>query len=269
MQDSFFFQAIIYLIAAVVCVPIAKKIGLSSILGYLFAGIIIGPHVLGFIGQEGQDIMHFAEFGVVMMLFLIGLELDPHKFWRMRKFIVGMGTLQVVGTAAVLFIACSFVLRWEWRVTLVISLALTLSSTAIVMQTLKEKGLTNTSMGRSSFAILLFQDIAVIPIMAILPLLADGSVNEQHVNHSLTANLEGWLQTLIVFGAIGMVYLGGRFLMVPLLHVVARTRLQELFTASALLLGNGRIIHDAACWCESGVRCLPGRIGIGQQRIQA
>lgn len=239
MQDSFFFQAIIYLIAAVVCVPIAKKIGLSSILGYLFAGIIIGPHVLGFIGQEGQDIMHFAEFGVVMMLFLIGLELDPHKFWRMRKFIVGMGTLQVVGTAAVLFIACSFVLRWEWRATLVISLALTLSSTAIVMQTLKEKGLTNTSMGRSSFAILLFQDIAVIPIMAILPLLADGSVNEGHVNHSLTANLEGWLQTLIVFGAIGLVYLGGRFLMVPLLHVVARTRLQELFTASALLLVMG------------------------------
>lgn len=239
MQDSFFFQAIIYLIAAVVCVPIAKKIGLSSILGYLFAGIIIGPHVLGFIGQEGQDIMHFAEFGVVMMLFLIGLELDPHKFWRMRKFIVGMGTLQVVGTAAVLFIACSFVLRWEWRTTLVISLALTLSSTAIVMQTLKEKGLTNTSMGRSSFAILLFQDIAVIPIMAILPLLADGTVNEGHVNHSLTANLEGWLQTLIVFGAIGMVYLGGRFLMVPLLHVVARTRLQELFTASALLLVMG------------------------------
>ena len=239
MQDSFFFQAIIYLISAVVCVPIAKKIGLSSILGYLFAGIIIGPHVLGFIGEEGQDIMHFAEFGVVMMLFLIGLELDPHKFWRMRKFIVGMGTLQVVGTAAVLFIACSFVLRWEWRTTLVISLALTLSSTAIVMQTLKEKGLTNTSMGRSSFAILLFQDIAVIPIMAILPLLANGSVNEQHVNHSLTANLEGWLQTLIVFGTIGLVYLGGRFLIVPLLHVVARTRLQELFTASALLLVMG------------------------------
>lgn len=239
MQDSFFFQAIIYLTAAVVCVPIAKKIGLSSILGYLFAGIIIGPHVLGFIGQEGQDIMHFAEFGVVMMLFLIGLELDPHKFWRMRRFIVGMGTLQVVGTAAVLFIACSFVLRWEWRSTLVISLALTLSSTAIVMQTLKEKGLTNTSMGRSSFAILLFQDIAVIPIMAILPLLADGTINKEHVNHALTADLEGWLQTLIVFGAIGMVYVGGRFLIVPLLHVVARTRLQELFTASALLLVMG------------------------------
>jgi len=239
MQDGFFFQAIIYLTAAVVCVPIAKKIGLSSILGYLFAGIIIGPYVLGFVGEEGQDIMHFAEFGVVMMLFLIGLELDPQKFWRMRRFIVGMGALQVVGTTAVLFIACSLVLRWEWRITFVISLALTLSSTAIVMQTLKEKGLTKTSMGRSSFAVLLFQDIAVIPIMAILPLLADGSIHNKDISQSLISNLDGWLQTLIVFGTIGMVYVGGRFLIVPLLHVVAKTRLQELFTASALLLVMG------------------------------
>lgn len=239
MQDGFFFQAIIYLTAAVVCVPIAKKMGLSSILGYLFAGIIIGPYVLGFIGEEGQDIMHFAEFGVVMMLFLIGLELDPTKFWRMRRYIVGMGALQVVGTAAVLFIACSFVLRWEWRATLVISLALTLSSTAIVMQTLKEKGLTKTSMGRSSFAILLFQDIAVIPIMAILPLLADGTIINKSINQSLISDFPGWLQTLIVFGAIGMVYIGGKFLIVPLLHIIAKTRLQELFTASALLLVMG------------------------------
>jgi CPA2 family monovalent cation:H+ antiporter-2 len=239
MEDSFFFQAIIYLTAAVVCVPIAKKIGLSSILGYLFAGIIIGPYVLGLIGQEGQDIMHFAEFGVVMMLFLIGLELDPYKFWRMRRFIIGMGTLQVMGTTAVLFITCSFVLRWEWRSTLVIALALTLSSTAIVMQTLKEKGLVKTSMGRSSFAILLFQDIAVIPIMAILPLLADGAISNENLNHSLISDLAGWLQTLIVFGTIGAVYLGGRFVIVPLLHVIAKTRLQELFTASALLLVMG------------------------------
>ncbi|RZJ51836.1 MAG: potassium transporter, partial [Flavobacterium sp.] len=154
MGESFFFQAIIYLAAAVVCVPIAKRFGLSSILGYLFAGIIIGPFVLGFIGQEGEDIMHFAEFGVVMMLFLIGLELEPSKFWKMRRFIIGMGSLQVLATATILFIACSLVLRWDWQSTLTISLALTLSSTAIVLQTLKEKGLTQTSMGRSSFAVL-------------------------------------------------------------------------------------------------------------------
>lgn len=236
MQDSFFFQAIIYLTAAVICVPIAKKIGLSSILGYLFAGIIIGPYVLGLIGQEGEDIMHFAEFGVVMMLFLIGLELDPAKFWRMRKFIFGMGLLQVVTTIIVLFLACSLVLRWEWKTTLAISMALTLSSTAIVMQTLKEKNLTKTSMGRSSFAVLLFQDIAVIPILALLPFLASSTVQNENVGQSLITELSPWLQAGIVFGAIASVYFGGRYIIVPLLHVIAKTRLQELFTASALLL---------------------------------
>ena len=239
MTDGFFFQAIIYLLAAVICVPIAKKLGLSSILGYLFAGIIIGPYVLGLIGQEGQDIMHFAEFGVIMMLFLIGLELDPYKFWRMRRILFGMGSLQVLGTAIILFITCLLIMRWEWEQTLVISLALTLSSTAIVMQTLKEKGLTKTSMGRSSFAVLLFQDIAVIPILALLPLLADGDISNKDISQSLISNLHGWLQTLIVFGTVGLVYIGGRYIIIPLLHVVAKTRLQELFTASALLLVMG------------------------------
>lgn len=236
MENSILFEAIIYLAAAVICVPIAKKAGLSSILGYLFAGIIIGPHVLGLIGQEGEDIMHFAEFGVVMMLFLIGLELDPHKFWKMRRFIIGMGGLQVVGTTAVLFIAISAVLPWQWQSTITIALALTLSSTAIVLQTMKEKGLSNTSMGRSSFAVLLFQDIAVIPILAILPLIATGNVENKNVGDSLIADFSPWLQTLLVFGTIGGVYLAGRYLFVPILHMVARTRLQELFTASALLL---------------------------------
>lgn len=236
MENSILFEAIIYLAAAVICVPIAKKAGLSSILGYLFAGIIIGPHVLGLIGQEGEDIMHFAEFGVVMMLFLIGLELDPNKFWKMRRYIVGMGGLQVLGTTAVLFMAISAVLPWQWQSTLAISLALTLSSTAIVLQTMKEKGLTNTSMGRSSFAVLLFQDIAVIPILAILPLIATADVQNKNVGDSIIADFSPWLQTLMVFGTIGGVYLAGRYLFVPVLHMVARTRLQELFTASALLL---------------------------------
>lgn len=236
MENNILFEAIIYLAAAVVCVPVAKKLGLSSILGYLFAGIFIGPHVLGLIGQDGHDIMHFAEFGVVMMLFLIGLELEPNKFWKMRKFILGMGSLQVVATSAVLFLAISAVLPWEWQSTLAISLALSLSSTAIVLQILKEKGLSSTSMGRSSFAVLLFQDIAVIPILAILPLLAVGSVKNEEISTSLIHEYPGWLQTIIVFGAIGAVYLAGRFLFVPILHMVARTRLQELFTATALLL---------------------------------
>lgn len=238
MENNFFLQAIIYLAAAVICVPIAKKIGLSSILGYLLSGIIIGPFVLGLIGNEGQDLMHFAEFGVVMMLFLIGLELDPYKFWKMRRFILGMGSLQVLITSFVIFICCSIIFDWNWQTALTISLALALSSTAIVLQTLKEKGLSQTSVGRSSFAVLLFQDIAVIPILAIIPLLVSGSnvIPDDDLHHSLISNLDGWLQTLIVIGTIVAIYFGGRFVIVPLLHVVAKTRLQELFTASALLL---------------------------------
>ena len=237
MDNNFLLQAIIYLSAAVICVPIAKKLGLSSILGYLFAGIIIGPFVLGFIGQEGQDIMHFAEFGVVMMLFLIGLEIDPSKFWKMRKFIIGMGSLQLVGTTLALFFSCLFLMDWPWETTLAISLALALSSTAIVMQTLKEKGLSNTSLGRSSFAVLIFQDIAVIPILAFLPLLATTPIDPTNELHqSIISGFAGWLQTLIVIGIIATIYFAGRYLFVPILHVIARTRLQELFTASALLL---------------------------------
>lgn len=238
MDNGFFIQAIIYLTAAVVCVPIAKKFGLSSILGYLFAGIFIGPYVFGLIGQEGEDIMHFAEFGVVMMLFLIGLELDPYKFWKMRRFILGMGSMQVIGTTLIIFLLSISIFEWNWQTTLVIALALSLSSTAIVLQTLKEKGLSQTSMGRSSFAVLLFQDIAVIPILAIIPLLVSSStiIDTEQINNSIISEFPGWVQTLVVIGAILFVYFGGRFIIVPLLHFIAKTRLQELFTASALLL---------------------------------
>lgn len=237
MDNGFFIQAIIYLTSAIVCVPIAKKLGLSSILGYLFAGIFIGPFVLGFIGAEGQDIMHFAEFGVVMMLFLIGLELDPYKFWKMRKFILGMGSMQLIGSAFAIFILCQFFLDWSWQTTVVIALALSLSSTAIVLQTLKEKGLSQTSMGRSSFAVLLFQDIAVIPILAIIPLMVSGSsVVTENIHTSLISDFDAWIQTLIVVFTIVAVYFSGRLIIIPVLRMVAKTRLQELFTASALLL---------------------------------
>ncbi|RXR32518.1 potassium transporter [Flavobacterium piscinae] len=237
MDNGFFVQAIIYLTSAIVCVPIAKKLGLSSILGYLFAGIFIGPFVLGFIGAEGQDIMHFAEFGVVMMLFLIGLELDPYKFWKMRKFILGMGSMQLIGSAFTIFILCQLFLDWSWQTTVVIALALSLSSTAIVLQTLKEKGLSQTSMGRSSFAVLLFQDIAVIPILAIIPLMVSGShVETDNLHTSLIADFDAWIQTLIVIFTIVAVYFSGRLIIIPVLRMVAKTRLQELFTASALLL---------------------------------
>lgn len=237
METNFLFQAIIYLSAAVLCVPIAKKLGMGSVLGYLFAGIIIGPFVLGFIGQEGKDIMNFAEFGVVMMLFLIGLELEKDKFWKMRKIILGMGSLQLIGTTLVLFFGCLLFMDWNWKTTLAISLALALSSSVIVLQTLKERGLTNTSIGRSSFAVLLFQDISVIPILAFLPVLATSIPNTTHdIHQSLISSFPTWLQAIIVIGIILMIYFSGRFLFVSLFKIIAKTRLQELFTASALLL---------------------------------
>jgi len=236
MADGFLAQAIVYLAAAVLCVPVAKRLGLSSILGYLIAGILIGPFVLGLIGQRGEDVMHFAEFGVVMMLFLIGLELEPAQFWSLRKVILGMGGLQMVGTSALLF-GIFQIIGWQWQTALVVALCFAMSSTAIVLQTLKERGNSKSTMGQSAFSVLLFQDIAIIPILALLPLLVvSGGSLEGQVGHSLIDNFPAWLQTLVVFGAVGLVYFAGKFLVVPLLRIVAQTRLHELFTASSLLL---------------------------------
>ena len=239
MSGNFLFQAVIYLSAAVVCVPIAKRFGLSSVLGYLLAGIIIGPYLLGFIGEEGEDILHFAEFGVVMMLFLIGLEIEPKAFWKMRKTIVGMGGSQVSLTIVLCF-GILLLLGYNWQSSVSIAMALALSSTAIVLQTLKEKNLMETVYGASSFSILLFQDIIVIPMLALVPLLgtaqeaAGGGHDAGHT--SLLDNLPIGLQTVFVLLSVVFVVLAGRYLFVPLLRVVARTRLRELFSASALLI---------------------------------
>jgi CPA2 family monovalent cation:H+ antiporter-2 len=237
METDFLFKAIIYLAAAVVFVPIAKKLGMSSILGYLIAGIIIGPFVTNFIGQEGHDIMHFAEFGIVMMLFLIGLEMEPGKFWKMRKLFFGMGSMQLFGTISILFMGCFLLMDWNWKTTLAISSALALSSSAIVLQSLSEKGLRNTAVGQSSFAVVLFQDIAVIPILILLPILATSIPNATNeIPHSIISGYSGWLQALIIIGIISLIYFAGRYLFVFLFKIIAKTHLQELFTASALLL---------------------------------
>jgi monovalent cation:H+ antiporter-2, CPA2 family len=233
---SFLTQALIYLGAAVICVPVAKKLGMGSVLGYLIAGMLIGPFVLGFVGREGQDIMHFAEFGVVMMLFLIGLELEPSQFWKMRKSILGMGSIQLVLTSLLVF-GMMMGVGLPWQVSLAVALAFAMSSTAIVLQTIKEKGLSLTAAGQASFSVLLFQDIMVIPVLAILPLLAvQGLSASRHLESSLTGNLPGWMQGLAFFGAVAVIFFGGRYIFVPLLRIVARTGLRELFTASSLLL---------------------------------
>ncbi|WP_109830312.1 monovalent cation:proton antiporter-2 (CPA2) family protein [Reichenbachiella versicolor] len=238
MSGDILFNAIIFLAGAIICVPIAKKFGLSSVLGYLFAGIIIGPYVLGFVGEEGEDILHFAEFGVVIMLFLIGLEIEPSSFWKMRKSIVVMGGAQVIITlvmADIIFILLGF----DWKVSLVISMAVVLSSTAIVLQTLKEKGLMDTSYGAASFSILLFQDIIVIPMLAIIPLLSDPE-KVIHASDDHGINILEGLPLAVQGGAIilsvVLVVLMGKYLIVPMLRLVAITKLRELLSASALLI---------------------------------
>jgi CPA2 family monovalent cation:H+ antiporter-2 len=231
---AFLADAVVYLAAAVVFVPLAKRLGLGSVLGYLIAGIIIGPFVLGFIGEEGKDIMHFAEFGVVMMLFLVGLELEPALFWRMRKQVLGLGSLQMGATAAAIG-GATLLLGFGWQAALATGLALAMSSTAIALQSLKEKGLMNTSAGTGSFAVLLFQDIAVIPILALLPLLAMAPAAGPGTGHWVDT-LSGWQRTLAVLAAVSAVVALGRFVVVPFLRIVARTRLRELFVASSLLL---------------------------------
>lgn len=237
MEIELFYQAMLYLAAAVVFVPIAKKIGIGSILGYLLAGMVIGPYILGFVGKEGEEVMHFAEFGVVMMLFLIGLELDPSRLWRMRISILGLGGLQMVFTAIVVS-AVSLIIGLKWNQAVAMGLILAMSSTAIVLQTLNEKGLLHSQEGQGSFSVLLFQDVAVIPVLALLPLLAlSGGGAETEVNDdSLIANYSGWLQTIAVLGAVAIVIIGGRLLLRPLLRLVASTHLTELFTATALLI---------------------------------
>ena len=232
-EASILYQAFVFLLAAVVGVPIAKHLGLGSVLGYLIAGIIIGPFALGLVGQDVTDIMHFAEFGVVMMLFLIGLELQPKKLWKMRMPILGLGGLQVIITMVLLtLLALAFDLHW--KMALAIGMILALSSTAIVLQTLSEKDLLRTDAGKSAFSVLLFQDIAVIPMLTLLPLLATLPVeSSQSLGHT---ELEAWQQAALVFAVISGIIIVGRYLVRPIFNWIARTGLREIFIATSLLL---------------------------------
>jgi CPA2 family monovalent cation:H+ antiporter-2 len=236
MNHSFLQDALIYLGAAILFVPIAKRLGMGSVLGYLLAGITIGPFFLGLVGGEGKDMMHLAEFGVVMMLFLIGLELEPAHFWGMRHLILGSGAAQM-GITTGLFVALFIQVGFNWQAALAVALALSMSSTAIVLQTLREKGLTQTQSGKSSFAVLLFQDISVIPILAALPLLAIATARVAAGEPTtFLGGLPGWAQTIALLCAVGTVILSGRFVIVPFLRFIARIHLRELFTASALFI---------------------------------
>ena len=230
MTEGVLGQAFVYLCAAVVFVPIAKRLGLGSVLGYLLAGVAIGPYVLGLVGTEGHHVMHFAEFGVVMMLFLVGLELRPALLWQLRRPILGLGGVQVVLTAALLS-GGALALGIEMRPALAIGMILALSSTAIVLSSLGERGLLKTEGGQASFSVLLFQDIAVIPMLAVFPLLAAAAPQPDE-----GPGRAAWLSALLVIGSVAGVVLAGRFVVRPLFQFLAAVRLRESFTAAALML---------------------------------
>ena len=222
--------AFLYLGAAVLAVPIARALGLGAIIGYLAAGIAMGPWGLGLV-SNAQDILRFAEFGVVLMLFIVGLELQPSRLWSMRRPIFGLGSAQMVGCAALLF-AIAWAFGLPWRTALVGALGLALSSTAIALQTLQERNLGRTASGQAAFAVLLFQDVAAIPILALVPLLGAAAVGLQ------AAHPPGeWAWNLgKTVAAVGGVVLGGRLLLRPLLRWIAKSNTPEIFTATALLL---------------------------------
>ena len=248
-MTDFLLLAFVFLVAGVFSVPIATRLGLGSVLGYLIAGIVISP-VLALLHVDVLSIQHFAEFGVVMMLFLVGLELEPKLLWQMRARLLGLGGAQVAGTALVVMLV-AMALGQPWTVSLAIGLVLSLSSTAIVLQTLNEKGLMKSDGGQSSFSVLLFQDIAVIPMLALIPLLAlpelveiqqaatagHGADDAGHgMTISLVAGLNGWQTMLVTRAAVAAVIGVGSYLTRPLFRFIAGSQLRELFTATALLM---------------------------------
>ena len=222
-------NSLIYLSAAVIAVPLAKKLGLGSIIGYLAAGIGIGPWGLGLITNV-QDILHFAEFGVVLMLFLVGLELEPKRLWNLRQPIFGWGSAQVLGCAAILT-GAAILFGVRWQLALVAGLGLALSSTAIALQAIGERNLMPTPSGQAGFSILLFQDVAAIPILALLPLLGALNGDDQAFAQPNRA-----FEAIKIIAAIGGIILGGRLLLRPLLRWIANSGTPEIFTAASLLL---------------------------------
>jgi glutathione-regulated potassium-efflux system ancillary protein KefC len=225
MEHSLLLNALVYLAAAVVAVPLARRLGLGAVLGYLLAGIVIGPWGLRLI-TEVQDILHFSEFGVVLLLFMIGLELEPKRLWALRRPIFGWGGAQVAAVAAAVA-AAAMLAGIDWKVALIAALGLSLSSTAIALATLEERNLKNTPTGSAAFSILLFQDIAAIPMIAIVPLLGVAAAQGSE---------QGWLGALRVAAVLAALVYGGRTLLRPILRTIAKTGMREIFTAFALLL---------------------------------
>ena len=233
-------NSFIYLSAAVIAVPLSKALGLGAIIGYLVAGLAIGPWGLGLVTNV-TDILHFAEFGVVLMLFLVGLELEPKRLWSLRRPIFGWGSAQVLACAGALFLGFYAMGHWapkvfgNWQVALVAALGLALSSTAIALQVMGERNMLPTSSGQAGFSILLFQDVAAIPILALLPLLGAQMGMAAELSDA-SGDTSRWVEALKIIGVIGGIIVAGRLLLRPLFRWIARSRTPEIFTAASLLL---------------------------------
>jgi monovalent cation:H+ antiporter-2, CPA2 family len=229
-------EVLMYLVAAVIAVPISQRLGFGSVLGYLAAGVVIGP-VLGFVGAEAEGLQHYAEFGVVLMLFLIGLELEPAALWQMRQRLIGLGGAQVLVTLAAIAILAQAA-GFPWNEALALGIILSLSSTAIVMQTLNEKRLNRTEGGRASFSVLLFQDIAALPFLALIPLLAlggHGATGAEGHGMEGAAEMGGWMRAGLVAGTIILVIAAGRYLPGPVFRFLDLSRLHEIHIAATLM----------------------------------
>lgn len=236
METSLAMNTLLFLGVAIIMVPLARKFGLSSVIGYIAGGIIIGPYVLRLTGKDVNDIMHASEFGVIMLLFLVGLELEPRKFWEMRKKIIGLGMTQMLLTISLLFVVFLWA-GWQVDKAVAVAMCFALSSTAIVLQTLQEKNNLKTLAGEASFSTLLFQDIAVIPILAILPLIAHHKVaNNDNEIQVIIQNLPQWMQFATVILGVAILILLGRYVFVPFLRYVSKSGMTELLTASSLFL---------------------------------
>ncbi|WBV55864.1 monovalent cation:proton antiporter-2 (CPA2) family protein [Chryseobacterium daecheongense] len=236
MESSLAINTLLFLGVAIIMVPLARKFGLSSVIGYIAGGIIIGPYVLKLTGKNVNDIMHASEFGVIMLLFLVGLELEPRKFWEMRKKIIGLGLTQMVLTISLLILVFISV-GWRADQATAVAMCFALSSTAIVLQTLQEKNNLKTTAGEASFSTLLFQDIAVIPILAILPVIAHYKPrNHNNEIQVIIQKLPEWLQAATVLFGVAILILLGRYVFVPFLRYVSKSGMTELLTASSLFL---------------------------------
>ncbi len=236
-ENSIAMTILIFLGVAIILVPLGKKLGLSSVIGYLLGGILIGPFCLQLTGEDAQDIMHASELGVIMLLFLVGLELEPQKLWQIRKRILGLGLSQMLLSIVGIFIVF-YIAGFGLQKSIIIALCFAMSSTAIVLQTLKEKNLFRTVSGESSFSILLFQDIAVIPILALLPFFSKSknALAQADQEKVLLHYIPEWLQPYTVIGAILILILLGRYIFVPFLRFVSKSGLNELLTAASLFL---------------------------------